>query len=156
MKAKYYLLIITLLISVSYSSQNIDNHYKQIEGIWKGNFEEKSKKYVVSLNVSNSPRFKDSYNFTLTNFTNDRFYVTKSKIMESTEKTFTIVVEEAGLSSCENCKFTKGTITIKTLDNNTIELSVTSVGPSYWRTYDVEQGMTDISNLILIRDHSTK
>lgn len=131
-----------------YASQNSESHYKEIEGKWKGYFEENNKKYAVFLEISKNKGNESSYNFILTNFTNDGFYVNKSNIIESPEKILTINIEEAGLSSCEKCKFTKGEIIIKILNYKTINLSINSVGPSYWPMNDVEEGMSDISNLL--------
>lgn len=151
MKTKYFFLFIALLISTSYSSQNIGKEYEQIKGTWKGNFEEKNNSYAVTLEISKNMVIKSSYNFILTNFTNDKFHITKSEITENQPKIITINIENAGLTSCEQCKFTKGKVIIKILNDKTINLSVISVGPSYWPMNDVEEGMTDVADLKLTK-----
>ncbi|WP_294304200.1 hypothetical protein [uncultured Chryseobacterium sp.] len=152
MKIRYLFYIVLFFASPLYQCQHADPDYEQIEGSWKGNFKDSKNLYPVNLEISKSSQNKNSYQFIFNNFNNEKFYVTKSRVKQDSPKKFTFTIEEAGLSYCANCKFTEGKVILTIMDDQTIKLSILSVGPMYWRSYDVQEGMPDISGLVLMKD----
>lgn len=153
MKTTYLYIVIAVFIPFFYSCQtDVANEYQRIEGTWKGNFKNNNDLYPARLEIVKSKENKDSYHLVFSNSRNEKFYVTKSSITEEPSKTLIITIEEAGLSYCPNCKFNQGKITMEMIDDHTMNFSVSSVGPDYWRTYDVKEGMPDISDLVLTKE----
>lgn len=152
MKTKHFLSITAAFIFSLYHSQSSAMAYVRIEGIWKGNIRENADLHSATLEILKSKENNNSYHLTLSNSRNEKFYITKSSITENPLHTYTITIEEAGLSYCANCKFTQGKVVLTMIDEKMINLSIRAVGPAYWRTYDVQEGMPDVSDLVLTRE----
>ena len=116
------------------------------------NIRENTDLHSATLEILKSKENNNSYHLTLSNSRNEKFYITKSSITENPLHTYTITIEEAGLSYCANCKFIQGTVILTMIDEKTLNLSIRAVGPAYWRTYDVREGMPDVSDLVLTRE----
>ncbi|MGX9987612.1 hypothetical protein [Soonwooa purpurea] len=136
--------ILFLIVFMPYFvfSQNKINDLKNLKGTWKGSFEG----YKVTANIND-----DKPLITFINFQNQKFNVLEGLISENKVGEIEIEIKKATLSYCEKCNFTYGKIKIICKNESEIIMNINDVGPSYWRSYDVEEGMTDINNLNLTK-----
>lgn len=148
---KKHLIFLIVFIPYFIFSQNRIQEFTNLKGIWEGSFEENNEKYKVIVKIDKSEPI-----FVFTNFKNDKFTVLEGKISKNKDEEIEVEIKKATLSYCEKCNFIYGKIKITRKKENQITVSINGVGPSYWRTYDVEEGMTDINNLELTKTESKK
>lgn len=137
-----YLTFLIIFMPYFIFSQNRIQKFIDLKGIWKGSFEE----YKVIVEINESEPI-----FTFSNFKDEKFTVFEGTISENKTGEIELEIRKATLSYCAKCNFTYGKIKITRKNEDQITISVNGVGPSYWRSYDVEEGMTDINNLELTK-----
>ena len=130
------------------TTQKTFNKLEDLKGNWEGSIE--GYKAIVKINNQGKNEINEPI-ISLINFQNQKFNVIDGLITENKVGEIEIEIKKATLSYCEKCNFTHGKIKIIYKNENEIIMNINDVGPGYWRSYDVEEGMPDTNNLNLTK-----
>ncbi|KFC22474.1 hypothetical protein IO90_05940 [Chryseobacterium sp. FH1] len=144
---KIILIIFTFFLNFYFSQQSVYNQMEKLQGIWEG----RDGNDIIKFEINKSG--KNDFLFSFINFQGEKFLINKEKISENNQKELIIEIKEAKFSSYryEKCLFTKGEIIISNSSENQFSLSLNSVGPKCFLTYDVIMTMDDIKDILMTK-----